>query len=67
MIKLDSSVYMKRNKLLRQSKFLKGILLDTDLQFDKYYKMKMEQEETYQRWKFYNNVIKVFNKKEPKQ
>lgn len=66
MIKLDSSVYMKRNKLLRQSKFLKGILLDTDLQFDKYYKMKMEQEETYQRWKFYDTLIKLLNKKEPK-
>ena len=66
MTKLDPSVYKRRNNLLRQSKVLRGILLDTDLQFDRYYKMKMEQEDAYQRWKFYNNVIKIFNKKDPK-
>jgi len=66
MTKLDPSVYKRRNNLLRQSKVLRGILLDTDLQFDRYYKMKMEQEDAYQRWKFYNNVIKAFNKKDPK-
>ena len=66
MTKLDPSVYKRRNNLLRQSKVLRGILLDTDLQSDRYYKMKMEQEDAYQRWKFYNNVIKAFNKKDPK-
>lgn len=66
MTKLDPSVYKRRNELLRNSKVLQGILLDTDLQFDNYYKMKMEQEDAYQRWKFYNNVIKEFNKKDPK-
>ena len=66
MTKLDPSVYKRRNELLRNSKVLQGILLDTDLQFDRYYKMKMEQEDAYQRWKFYNNVIKAFNKKDPK-
>lgn len=66
MTKLDPSVYKRRNELLRNSKVLQGILLDNDLQFDRYYKMKMEQEDAYQRWKFYNNVIKAFNKKDPK-
>lgn len=67
MTKLDSSVYKKRNDLLRRSKVLQGILLDTRLSFDGYYKMKMDQEDAYQRWKFYNNMIKVLNKKEPKE
>lgn len=66
MTKLDPSVYKRRNNLLRQSKVLRGILLDTSLQFDMYYKMKMDQEDAYQRWKFYDNVIKAFNKKDPK-
>jgi hypothetical protein len=66
MTKLDPSVYKRRNELLRNSKVLQGILLDSDLQFDNYYKMKMEQEDAYQRWKFYNNIIKTFNKKDPK-
>lgn len=65
MTKLDPSIYKRRNALLRQSKVLRGILLDARLQFDRYYKLKMEQEDAYQRWKFYNNVIKIFNKKEP--
>lgn len=63
MTKLDPSVYKRRNNLLRQSKVLRGILLDTSLQFDRYYKMKMEQEDTYQRWKFYDKMIKALNKK----
>lgn len=65
MYMLKPSVYKKRNSLLRQSKTLQGILLDANLQFDRYYKLKMEQEDSYQRWKFYNNIIKAFNKKEP--
>lgn len=67
MTKLDPSIYKKRNELLRQSKVLQGILLDGELQFDKYYKIKMQQEDAYQRWKFYNNIIKAFNKKDPKK
>ena len=66
MIKLNPSVYKRRNELLRQSKVLRGILLDTDLEFDKYHRMRMKQEDMYQRWKFYNNIIKLSNKKEPK-
>lgn len=66
MTKLDPSVYKRRNNLLRQSKVLQGILLDTKLQFDRYYKMKMEQEDAYQRWKFYDKMIKALNKKDPK-
>ena len=66
MIKLNPSVYKRRNELLRNSKVLRGILLDTDLEFDKYYRMRMNQEDMYQRWKFYNNIIKLANKKEPK-
>lgn len=66
MTRLDPSIYKRRNNLLRQSKVLRGILLDTSLQFDRYYKMKMEQEDAYQRWKFYDKMIKAFNKKDPK-
>lgn len=66
MTKLDPSIYKKRNELLRYSKTLQGILLDTDLQFDNYYKMKMEQDMYYKKWLFYDRMIKALNKKDPK-
>lgn len=66
MTKLDPSVYKRRNNLLRQSKVLRGILLDTSLQFDSYYRLKMNQEDAYKRWLFYDRMIKELNKKEPK-
>lgn len=62
MTKLDPSIYKKRNELLRQSKVLQGILLDGNLYFDKYYKIKMQQEDAYQRWKFFNYMIKELTK-----
>ena len=37
MTKLDPSIYKRRNNLLRQSKVLRGILLDTSLQFEQDY------------------------------
>lgn len=68
MTKLDPSVYKRRYDLLQHSIVLKDYLLNNDfIPFEKFYKMKMEQEDAYQRWKFYNNVIKAFNKKDPKK
>lgn len=66
MTKLRPSIYKRRNNLLRQSKVLQAILIDGNLQFDKYYKVKMEQEDAYKRWLFYDRMIKAFNKKDTK-
>lgn len=67
MTKLDSSVYKKRSKLYRESQTLQDISLDNELSFDKYMQIRIEKDKKYQMWKFYNNIIKYFNKKEPKQ
>lgn len=66
MTKLDPSVYKKRNDLLRRSKTLQSILLDSDLQFDRYYKLKMDQDKYYKKWLFYDKLIKLLNKKDTK-
>lgn len=67
MTKLDSSVYKKRSKLYRESQTLQDIALDNELSFDKYMQIRLDQDKKYQIWKFYNNIIKYFNKKEPKE
>lgn len=67
MTKLDSSVYKKRSKLYRESQTLQDISLDNELSFDKYMQIRIEKDKKYQMWKFYNNIIKYFNKKEPKE
>lgn len=66
MTRLDPSVYKKRNKLYRESKTLQNIALDNSLSFDEYMKIRMKQDKKYQMWKFYNTLIKLLNKKEPK-
>ena len=66
MTKLDPSVYKKRNDLLRRSKTLQSILLDSDLQFYRYYKLKMDQDKYYKKWLFYDKLIKLLNKKDTK-
>ena len=67
MTKLDISVYKKRNKLYRESKTLQDISLDNSLSFDKYIQIRMKQDKKYQMWKFYDTLIKLLNKKEPKE
>lgn len=66
MTKLDSSVYNKRNKLYNASKSLRLIALDNNLSSDAYMQIRMKQDKIYQRWKFYDNLIKTINKKDPK-
>lgn len=67
MTKLHTSVYEKRNKLYNASKTLRLLALDNNLSFDKYMKIRMKQDKIYQRWLFYDNIIKAINKKEPKE
>lgn len=67
MTQLDPSVYKKRNKLLRDSTTLQAILLDAELEFDRFYRMKMQQDYFYRKWLFYDRIIKEVNKKEPKE
>lgn len=67
MTKLDPSVYKKRSKLYNESQTLQDISLDNELSFDKYMQIRIEKDKKYQMWKFYNNIIKYFNKKEPKE
>lgn len=63
---LDPSVYKKRNRLLHESETLQDIALDNNLSFDKYMKIRMLKDKKYQMWKFYDNLIKTINKKDPK-
>ena len=67
MTKLGPSVYKKRSKLYNESQTLQDIALDNNLSFDKYMQIRKEKDKKFQMWKFYHNVIKEFNKKEPKQ
>ena len=67
MTRLHPSVYKKRNKLYRESQTLQDISLDNSLSFDKYMKIRMKQDKKYQMWKFYDTLIKLLNKKEPKE
>lgn len=64
MTKLDPSVYKKRDKLRYQSKTLRIIYLDDNLAFDKYMQIRMDQDKVYQKWLFYDRLIKAINKKE---
>ena len=51
----------KRNELLMESKLLKIKLQDSPT-FYQFLKIQKEQNEIYKRWKFYDGVIKAFDK-----
>lgn len=63
MTRLDQSIYKRRYDLLQQSIILKDYLLNNDyIPFEKFYKMKMQQEDAFKRWKFFNYMIKELTK-----
>ena len=59
---LDKSVRVKREELRKKSVSLKGMALDE--KSDKIDEIRYKQHELYEKWDFYNNLIKSIERME---
>lgn len=59
---MKKEIRQKRNELLKESVKLRGVALDFEGQ--KSIELRKKQDATYNKWKFYDNIIKQIEKNE---